>query len=241
MRPPAEQAGEPVRGDQTGSSGRRLRLPLATAVGTAGLALARAIARGSHRSGATDEEVNASLPGDGLVAGPMWQSTRCITIHASPGAIWPWLVQMGFPTYRAGWYTPFWLDRLMWHIRARSADRVIPELQQLAVGDRVPDSPDLSAFFTVANIEPERALVLHSTTHVLHPYKDLNFTWAFVLADDGDATRLIVRSRVRYEPVWPAAATRLFVRLVIGLGDLLNASVMLHGIKRRVEREARSP
>ena len=73
--------------------------------------------------------MRARLAGDELVARPMWRSTRAITIPAPREDVWPWIVQMGFPTHRAGWYTPHWLDRLMWHITARSADRIVPELQ----------------------------------------------------------------------------------------------------------------
>ena len=46
----------------------------------------------------------------------------------------------GVPSHRAGWYTPHWLDRLTFGIKQQSADRIVPELQQLEVGDHVPDS-----------------------------------------------------------------------------------------------------
>ena len=55
-------------------------------------------------------------------------------------AVWRWLVQMGYPTHRAGWYTPYWMDRPILGIRAHSADHIVPELQSLSPGDRVPDS-----------------------------------------------------------------------------------------------------
>lgn len=56
----------------------------------------------------------------------MWQSTRAITIAAAGEQVWPWLVQMGFPSHRAGWYTPHWLDRLTFGIKQHSADRIVP-------------------------------------------------------------------------------------------------------------------
>jgi hypothetical protein len=77
----------------------------------------------------------------------MWDATRATTIDAAPQALWLWLVQMGFPTHRAGWYTPFWLDRALFGIRAHSSDRILPELQQLAVGDRVLDSQRGNSYF----------------------------------------------------------------------------------------------
>lgn len=43
------------------------------------------------------------------------------------------------------------------HRGARAAGVIVPELQGLAVGDRVPDSRDWSVFFTVVALEPEGA------------------------------------------------------------------------------------
>jgi hypothetical protein len=133
-----------------------------------------------------------------FVVDPMWQSTRAITIVAPPEDVWPWIVQMGFPSHRAGWYTPHWLDRLSFGIKQRSADRIVPELQQLAVGDRVPDSDDWSVFFTVEVVAPPHALVLHSTRHVI---KTIDFSWAFVIRElrPGES-RLVIRARTNYTP-----------------------------------------
>jgi hypothetical protein len=128
--------------------------------------LGLAVRRVGRRSGATAAEAHAPLPGDEVVPEPLWESTRAITIDAPPAEVWPWIVQMGFPAYRAGWYTPYWLDRMQWGIRERSADEILPELQHLAVGDRVPDSRDWSAFFTVVTVAPDRAL---SALHAPHP------------------------------------------------------------------------
>ncbi len=141
-----------------------------------------------------------ALPGDEIVSNPMWQSTRAITIAAPPEQVWPWIVQMGFPSHRAGWYTPHRLDRLS-RDQHRSADRIVPELQHLDVGDRVPDSDDWSAFFTVEAIEPPHALVLHSTRHVIKPIKTIDFSWAFVILELSPGTsRLFIRARANYTP-----------------------------------------
>ncbi len=201
---------------------------------TVGLALAGTAWVGHRvgiRSGVTSAEATGPLPGDGIVPRPLWQSTRGIDIAARPAEVWPWIVQMGYPTHRAGWYTPEWLDRLQWDIRAGSANEVRPELQELAVGDVVPDSDDLSVFFTVAELEPARALVLHSTRHLLPPVRAIEFSWAFVLAPQDAGTRLLMRARVTLEPWW----ARPILPLLIGPGDFLNASVMLRGIRRRAE------
>jgi hypothetical protein len=189
-----------------------------------------------RRSGVTDAEVVADLPGDDLVHDPMWQSTRAITIDAQPVHVWPWVVQMGFPSHRAGWYTPYWLDHLTFGIKESSAEEIRPELQQLAVGDQVPDSDDWSVYFTVASIDPPHALVLRSTGHVIEPIRTVDFSWAFVLRDvPGGKTRLFIRARTNYTPLWAV----VFTEFVIGPADYLNAGGMLRGIRRRVERPSR--
>lgn len=202
----------------------------AGALGAAALVIAAH--RVGRRSGVSTAECHATLPGDDLVPQPLWTSTRATTISAPPEWVWPWIVQMGHPTHRAGWYTPHWLDRLQWGIHARSAERVRPEFQHLEVGDRVADSPDGSVFFTVMEIEPCETLVLHSTRHLLAPVRSVSFSWVFHLAPvrEGE-TRLTIRARVWYDPRW----ARLVVGPLIAVGDFVNASSMLHGIRRRAE------
>jgi hypothetical protein len=104
------------------------------------------------------------------------------------------------------------MDRLMFGIRARSADRIVLELHHLALGDRVPDSPDAAvSYFTVAEVTENHAIVLFSRTHPLSIYRDVGFSWAFVLNDSGA----------------DAAA--------FGIGDIVQAGAMLDGIKARAE------
>jgi hypothetical protein len=185
-----------------------------------------------RRSGVTADEAADALPGDEIVADAMWQSTRAITIAAPPQQVWPWIVQMGFPSHRAGWYTPHWLDRLTFGIKQRSVDRIVPDLQQLGVGDRIPDSDDWSTFFTVEAVEPPHALVLHSTRHVIKPIKTIDFSWAFVIRElSPGKSRLFIRARTSYTP----RRALPFVELVIGPADFVNAGAMLRGIKKRVE------
>lgn len=172
------------------------------------------------------------LPGDDKVPRPRWQSTRAVTIAAPPAAVWPWVVQMGFPPHRAGWYTPHLLDRLMWGDRPASADRIVPDLQDLRVGDRVPDSADWSVFYDVVEVEPPHHLVLHSVRHVFGPVRRSSFTWVFVCEPSAaGGTRLLVRARVSYEPLWSAAV----IEPMLDAGDFVNVSFMLAGIKRRAE------
>jgi hypothetical protein len=200
----------------------------------AGGAMAGALmVRLGRRSGATAEEGRLPLPGDEIVPRPLWQSTRAITVAAPPEEVWPWVVQMGFPPHRAGWYTPHRLDRLMWGDRPPSADTIVCELQDLAPGDKVPDSADWSVYYDVVEVERPRHLLLHSVRHVFGPLTSSDFSWVFVLQPHGEsATRLLVRARVAYRPVWALP----MIETLLDVGDFVNVSVMLRGIRERAER-----
>ena len=80
------------------------------------------------------------------------------TLPAPPEKVWPWLVQMGGD--RAGFYS--W-DRLDHH-REPSADRIVPEWQHLQQGQRLNSEPSGQNWMTAEVVEPDRTLVLRSTT-----------------------------------------------------------------------------
>jgi hypothetical protein len=215
---------------------RRLRAVAASSV--TALAALTVLRRLGRRSGVIGGEAAEALPGDEIVAQPMWQSTRAITIAAAPEQVWPWIVQMGFPSHRAGWYTPYWLDWLSFGIKEHSTDRIVPELQELAVGDRVPDSDDWSVFFIVESVEPPYALVLHSTRHVIQLIKTIDFSWAFVIREVSPGrSRLLIRARTSYTP----RRALPFVEFVIGPADFVNVGAMLRGIKQRAETANADP
>ena len=50
--------------------------------------------RVSTRTGVSDAEAYGSLPGDDLIAHPMVEWTRGITVRATAERVWPWLVQI---------------------------------------------------------------------------------------------------------------------------------------------------
>jgi len=124
----------------------RVRPGLSWAAGS--LLVASGLRRLARRSGVSLEEACASLPGDEVIPHPMLEWNRGITIAAPAEAIWPWLVQMGYG--RAGWYTPEafdrWMHRWVWRLEQAypfqpSPWRILPEHQQLAVGDVIADGP----------------------------------------------------------------------------------------------------
>jgi hypothetical protein len=115
--------------------------------------------------GSTGEERARALPGDGLCPAPLAVTTHATTIEAPPEAVWPWLVQMGW--HRGGWYTAPWVDRLLFPDNWAAAERILPELQQLKVGDEIPDgAPETECVLVVDQLEPNRHLVLHSRKHL---------------------------------------------------------------------------
>jgi len=100
-----------------------------------------------HRWGATEEEIRRAMPGDDLIPDAA-STTRAITIAAPPEQAWPWLVQLGYS--RGGWYSYDWID----NDSQPSADRIIPELQQLQVGDQILMIPGMGP--RVREVEPNR-------------------------------------------------------------------------------------
>ena len=85
--------------------------------------------------GVSEQDAAADLPGDELLEGPDVVTTRGVEVDAAPDDVWPWLVQMG--SGRAGAYTYDWLENLF-GLDMHSADRIVPEFQDLKVGDRLP-------------------------------------------------------------------------------------------------------
>jgi hypothetical protein len=136
---------------------------------------------------ATPGERTRTLPGDGLILQPIGSVNHAVTIRRPPHDVWPWFVQMG--SGRAGWYAYDFID----NGGHRSADRILPEFQDIKVGTVFPALPGVTDVFTVVEFEPEHSLVL-SWRSTSGGYLT---TWAFVLErPQPNSTRLIVRGRV---------------------------------------------
>ena len=182
-----------------------------------------------NTAGATADEVDRPMPGDDLVTEPKIGYTRAITIDAPPDAVWPWLVQIG--QGRGGLYSYDGLENLV-GCELHSADTILEEHQQLAVGDPINFGPPEKKFpgQIVETIEPGRHLVMFG----LNPETreaDRNATWAFVLEQqDGDRTRLITRQRLTYV----GFGASLLWHIVEPLNFVMERA-MLRGIKHRAE------
>ena len=210
------------------------RLPTITA--TTALAGYAALQLLGRRAGSTREERNAALPGDDLVGNPQIVTNHATTIDAPPARTWPWLTQMGW--HLGGYYTPHWVDQLLFRENWDSLDRLDPALiRDLKPGDIIPDGPPGTAFYVVVESDAPHVLVLRSWTHLPPGWGEkydarFAWTWCFRLSElPEDRTRLHLRVRGHSDPWW---FTALYVGGLVP-ADYVMATGMLRGQKRRVE------
>ena len=174
------------------------------------------------RWGATNDEINATFPGDELVPLPRYTYNRVVTVHAMPEEIYPWLVQMG--AERGGMYTYSWFETNVLRCELINADRIHEEWQGLKKGDRVKMCPGDwgPPAYEVALLEPDRAVVLGHQEN--SQWSDV---WQFILVPQADGTtRLIARGRdTKTGTLWD----------VIRPGQFVMERGMLLGIKERAE------
>jgi hypothetical protein len=182
------------------------------------------------RWGATDEERGATLDGDDLLPNPDLVATRAITVHALADQVWPWIAQLG--QGRGGFYSYDALENLV-GCDIHSADRVVPEWQDLEVGDQVHLHPEVE--LGVAVVEPGRALVLRGGVPMGAVPPPYDFTWAFVVGEQPDGTtRLLVRERYTYTQRWAP-----FLVEPVAVVAFVMSQRMLRGIRDRAERAGR--
>lgn len=131
-----------------------------------------------RRWGTTDSELHRPMPGDDLLPPRAATTTRAITIEGKPDDVFPWLLQIGYG--RGGWYSYDWID----NDGRPSVERIVPELQQLAVGDRIEMLPSFGPI--VQRIEPNHYIVSGGDTD----------SWCLLVEPSGEGwTRLISRWR----------------------------------------------
>ena len=180
------------------------------------------IRRWSKRWGATDVDLARPMSGDSAVSNPTYATTFAVTIAAWPEHVWPWLVQMGYR--RGGLYSYDWLDRLFGFLDGPSAERIIPEYQDLEAGDVIPIGRGPG--FPVATIKPRRTLVLGGEADGVH------WSWELALYPlDDRRTRLVSRNRVNF----PATVGSALFMCVIEPAAFIMTRKMLLGLKRRAE------
>jgi hypothetical protein len=208
--------------------------------------------------GVVPADAEKPLPGDDLIIDPGVIETRTLIVDAPPAQVWPWLVQMGYG--RGGWYSYDKLD-----MKGSSADSILPEHQQLSVGDVMPTHP--GGGFVAKIVEPEKALVLYLDDELVKSEMEaaaesgvevemeatpagLQFaggmgdmtmpefrgTWAFILEPEtGGKTRLIERFRI-----WTAEAglPQKLGLPAMGMGVFAMTRKHMLGVKERAESGA---
>jgi hypothetical protein len=190
---------------------------------------ALAFRRWQLRWGATDDEVAMELPGDAIVDAPDVVATRAIAIDAEPAAVWPWIAQMG--QGRGGLYSYDLLENLV-GCDMRSAARIVPDWQDVGVGDPFRLHPEVA--LEVAVVEPGRALVVSGGVPMGDQAPPYDFSWAFVVVGRADGeTRLVVRERYRYTQRWAPLLVE-----PIQVVSFVMSQRMLRGIKQRAEAGA---
>jgi hypothetical protein len=181
------------------------------------------------RWGTIDQEPDGPLPGDDLIPNPNLVATRAITVRASAEHIWPWIAQLG--QGRGGFYSYDFLENLV-GCDIHSADRIVPEWQEVVVGDEVKLHPEVA--LAVAVLEPRRSLVLRGGIPMGNTPSPFDNTWAFVLRERPDGTtRLLVRERYAYLRPWAP----LIVEPTAVLAFVMSER-MLRGIRDRAEGAA---
>jgi len=202
---------------------RKRRLPKIVA----GLIVAGAywfpVRRWFGRWGYTPEEWARVMPGDALIPNPTEMSMMAVTVDAPAEDIWPWLVQIGYQ--RGGLYSYDWLDRLFGFLDRPSATRILPEFQQLAVGDKIPWDRR-GTELAVGALEPLRALALS------YQVRGFVWVWQFGLYPlDEQRTRFVTRGteRVPNTPLW-----WLGMRVMEPASFIMTRRFML-GVKERAE------
>jgi hypothetical protein len=203
--------------------------------GAAAGAAALPVVHAPRDRGATAEEAAPILPGDVLVPEPAEQNTLAVPVEAPAEAVWAWLVQMGHG--RGGMYSYDWLENLI-GLDIHTTDEIREEWQHLDVGDRIVVVPEgygpvpAGYAFTVAEVDPPRALVLRQAPPE-HPW---NGVWSFhVRPVSGQRCRLLARSRTE-------APSQFGLRIATRVGEpvtLVMTRRMLLGIKEHAERGMR--
>ncbi|MFZ5351147.1 MAG: hypothetical protein ACOZCL_00335 [Bacillota bacterium] len=185
----------------------------------------------SLKMGATAEELNMTLHGDELIEKADFQYTQAITIDAPKDIVWAYLKQVGYK--KAGWYNIDWINGLavkdFFYEGGKSADRIIPELQDLKAGDTIHINPYVG--FPVIELEDKGHMLMAAAED-----GKTTVTWLFQLEEiDTDTTRLITRwKNLKLSEGFSGIIMNIISE--VG-GPLIQQPVMLRGLKKRAEAE----
>ena len=193
--------------------------------------------------GSTEEELKRELPGDEIVKEVKGWYNHAVTINAAPADVWPWILQLG--QNKGGFYSYELLENIVGS-KIHNADRIVPEFQNTAVGDKVMMTPKAAPYIVTA-IEPGRAFVLQLRVNLATqetvdaaeplPQKFQDSSWLFFVEETVEgATRLTTRSRND----WNQSKTNTFFYGLFGVISIAMDRKMLKGIRKRAEVAAKA-
>jgi len=204
----------------------RTRALVIASAGALAYAYLRVLRPRHLRWGATDEEIARRMLGDDQIERPVVVTNRAVTVDAPPEDVWPWLAQMG-ELPRGGFYSYEWIERMM-GMTVENADRIMPECQNLQVGDPL----DRAGNMIVRAVNPGRALVLGA-----RPGLWIDSTWAIAVYPAGEGqTRLVSRVRAQVKRWTPTAPLMM---ALLDPGHLVMERKFLLEVKKRAEALAR--
>ena len=175
------------------------------------------------RWGATGAEITQSLPGDEYVPHSRGGYTQAIDIKASANSVWPWLVQIG--QGKGGFYSYELLENMI-GCNIHNADRILPEHQDIKVGDKVVMHPK-APLMPVTAIEPGKVLVYGGRQD-----ENTANTWVFFISEEDGLTRLISRWAFNYKPGFVNKVA--YNWLLESIAAVMQRKMLL-GIKKRAE------
>ena len=196
----------------------------------------------TDRWGATDAEAAEKLPGDERVKEPQQSATRAITIDAPAGLVNQLVRQQGYK--RAGWHGWDWFYDATGSrsfVDGHYSTRVVPELQDITVGDKVFINPTVS--YLVAIDEKPSVFALYSGGDASGRSLDASesaqatkasTSWVWVARPiDANHMRLILR--IRGDMRGQGAFVAWLFDNPLDFGGALFANKTLNGIKATAE------
>ncbi len=175
--------------------------------------------------GSREEELDEDLPGDWMI-GDKLRATRAIMIGSGIDEVWPWIAQLG---RGAGYYAWDYIT----NPSMSSADYLLPDLPEPAVGDRN------DWMGTIVAVEPKRSIVWVRQGLELMGVT-LSFRVSYFLREEGeDACRLMVRNSSDWDG--PFGWIAGYKHELLGFGfyrrQLLSLKALVEGYRRRREED----
>jgi hypothetical protein len=176
--------------------------------------------------GATEADMQRTLPGDELIQRAPGDMTHGVTIDAPPEEVWPWIAQIGDD--RGGFYSYTFIENPLQKLTGgeavyHNANRILPQFQNPQPGeDMILDS------FQVYDVEPGKWLLAAQSSGE----GDFDWVWLWHVEPVGtNQSRLLVRQAMRLFP----EASNPVVTTVTDLGAFVMEWRMIEGIKLRAE------